>query len=354
MEKDITVMRPGDFAGTGRKEKTDLAGLAEIIRSDEYTQGVTESLRAMLAEGDPNAKDFKQAAFKIAQLHSFCYGRRAARNVNRATGFLCMDIDDYDGDYAELKEAMWEDGVLNPCLVFFSPSGKLKVVVRAEGVQPDNFYEVYGSVMLDIHDRYGIKCDPSCNDIVRNTFVSHDPGVLCDPSRTCDTSATLGYDRARYSSVFGKKGAEMTEKEAEKHDRDVAMLLTILDRGEDGYPVYDRTVRRFVGRRSEGNCRFRLPGIEGNEMKMRINAAAMAIFDNNAEKAQEFIDTVFTDHGDVWSPCRHYAGYRVSLPVLRKVVAECRFRVKYGHTADEEFIGNYNRRYTTIHYKNEE
>lgn len=326
-ERLITCMNPGDFAGSGDTAMLSLEEVAGIIRDNPELAQTTEELREYAAshtDGEANRK--KSAVMPIMQFHSVCSPTRHSDNVVRETGYMCMDIDEYDGDYAELAGVLWNDPAFNPCLVFRSPRGKLKAVAR----RPDDgtpFREAYGSALLWLLDRHGIRCDASCNDIVRNCYMSHDSDALCDPSRVCGAEVTGGWDAERYAAEFGKAEDSSPEARAGAANR-CSAILDMLARDGDGFPVYDTSTRLTIGKRSDGTAQWEVAGLAGNDLKLRINAAAMAMFNDDAARAQDFIDTVFTDHGDVWSACRYHRGYSVKPEVMRWLVRKCGFRVK--------------------------
>ena len=352
MERIATLLHPRDFDGLkykGDEKEAQAVGLQRLwkeITTNQLLKGLTDTYRAIADK--EQAKKFKSMQMPMVELHSVCNGGRKAGNVRDVTGWLCLDIDDYDGDYAELKQRLWEDPVLNPCLVFRSPSNKLKVVLQSGTTTTANFFSEYGSVMLWLWDNYGIKCDTSSNDIVRLCFLSHDPKALLDTTRI--TAAVGECDENQYAKVFG---CGFGGGGAHGDDGSCDAIIACLARDGEGYPIYNRSARLRIGRRTNNSTEtfvrthehglkigkigdaqsleeMGFGRIDGNELKYRINIAAMKLFNDNSEKAREFINTVFVDHGDVWSDCRYYGGgkYRVNKKVLKFLIRKCGFVLK--------------------------
>lgn len=350
MERIATLLHPRDFDGLkykGDEKEAQAVGLERLwreITTNPLIKELTDTYRAITDK--ERAKKFKSLQLPMVELHSVCSGGRAASNVRDVTGWLCLDIDDYDGDYAELKQRLWKDPVLNPCLVFSSPSDKLKVILQSVTTTTENFYTEYGSVMLWLYENYDIKCDRSSKDIVRLCFLSHDPDALLDTSRI--TAAVGECDENLYTEVFGSDLGGGYAQGGDNGSCDV--LIACLARDSEGYPIYNHEVKLRIGRRTDYSTEtfvrtrkhtFKigkigdaqsigekcLGRIDGNELKYRINIAAMKLFNNNAAKAQEFINTVFVDHGDVWSDCKYYGSdkYRVNEKVLKFLIRKCGF-----------------------------
>lgn len=329
-ENNITLSNPGDYNASTATRMVSLEKFAEILRNNETLAKTTADLRELMESGasEKTVNAAKARCMPIAQMHSVCKPTRSSENVVEVTGFMCLDIDEYDGDYSELAERMWNDAELNPCMVFRSPRGKLKVVVRSNTVDADSFTEEYGSLLLWVLDNYGIKCDSSSNDIVRNTFMSHDPDCRCAPNRLAAKCVTGCWDAEQYAKVFGKVYTAEDEKDSEEIQRRTLSIIKMLETDGDGHPVYDHATRLFIGRRGDGTAAVSVNGWAGNDLKYRINACAMALFGQDAAAAQKFVDTCFVDHGNVWGKVSGHRNYKVSRHVLRWLVRNCGFRYK--------------------------
>ena len=329
MEKRIRMAQPSDYNAAGETAMLSLNDFAEFVKNSQKLKEVTDELRELAQTAEEQIVNrAKQRCMPIAQFHSVCKPTRCTENVVCTTGLLCLDIDDYDGDYGELAKRMWADKVLNPCLVFRSPRGKLKVVLQTTVVNKENFFETYGSAMLWVFENYGVACDSSCNDIVRNTFAAHDEQCLCDPQRFTSDDVFVCWNQDEYTKVFGTAKKDYSEKDLADIQKRTLDIIKTLEVDENGYPVYDHATRLFIGRRGNGTKAVNVCGLEGNELKYRINACAMALFGQNPDAAQRFVNTCFVDHNDVWGKVNGHKDYMVHRSVLRWLVRNCGFRKK--------------------------
>lgn len=141
------------------------------ITTNADAKSNTDELRA---KGDENEqRDYKKDNFATVTF-SGCFSQRSSSNLLQHSGYMSIDIDHVDVGLEELKSKLIEDEIIEPELVFISPSGKgLKVVTTIDLEVADHqkwFYAIKGY----ISEKYGISIDEKCKDVSRACFLPYD------------------------------------------------------------------------------------------------------------------------------------------------------------------------------------
>lgn len=346
--KTIGLTGFGDIGGKGKIMQITAQQCARAISNGQKTAEVCQ--RIANAETDDEKQSIKKS-LRCVLFHAVYNGCRCAENAEALTGFVCLDYDDYDGDYDTLKKELSEDHILNPVLLFRSPRGKLKCVVFFEqlcGLKGDGkvleFERWYKAAAGYAKNVYGLVCDTSCMDIARNCFLSHDPEPLCNPNGVCavplDASREREYEKLwaemqangkRKSNGTTYKAGVWTPELAERYGKDLQHYWNNLVVAPDGDWDYDRTkVIYNIGSRHKGTAKMEIAGLSGYEIKFRITNVACWLY-GDKRVAQRWLEEHFPearDHAN-WSPAND-SNMKESpkLAMVRWVTRALRFKTK--------------------------
>lgn len=344
-DKNIGVTGFGDLAAAKGARLLNLEWLAKVVAHETLTKQLTERIRG----GDVDAKK----RMRCVLFHSVFNGRRCKANAVRLTGYLCLDFDDEGVNYEALRNELAKDEVLQPVLMFSSPRGKLKCAVyvpELDGVCGDEmeqrFSEWYVAVCVYVRRVYGILPDPSCLDISRNCFLSHDDnpylnldgcvdGKLFDKAKSMENSLAF----ARYISEENNDTVAagtrfrigvFNDKAKNKYLLQLRAYRAMLVVGDDGDYIYNRKKRVFVGSRHEGTAKVEVDGLSGYELKWRILEVAYWLYGDKVT-AQRWVESHFSDALDKrnWTPIND-SNTRITpkISVLRWVLRVFGFEMK--------------------------
>jgi|AntRauTorckE6833_2_1112554.scaffolds.fasta_scaffold00276_13 hypothetical protein len=238
MEKRISYIK-APITNKTPKDVVSVSDIARAVKQNKYYKKITQEYRDLLQ--NPNADDEERRRRKatlfdyVTMSGTFKY--RANDQLIRHSGYLCMDID-YIKDEKEvdqIKETLSNDQILDPVLIFTSPSGlglKCVVSIKMDAsldpvVQHTDYFEALKAYMLAA---YEIEIDKACKDVARACFICYDSkryfnedaGTLTndfiddwkenidiDPySNSINMSASSPWDA--YNQA--RKGAELLEK----------------------------------------------------------------------------------------------------------------------------------------------
>lgn len=168
--------------------KVSLLGLYKGITSKHYAM-LTEQYRAI---GNPQeASRFKTSRFDYV---TFCgvFSKRKDASIIIYSGYMVLDIDKQP-DVDPIQERLIGDTMLDPQLIFKSPSGKgLKVVIAydissVQHAREFTLTDTWQSVNIYLKQRYsdiiqpdqnGNFIDPSGRDLSRACFICYDPNCF--------------------------------------------------------------------------------------------------------------------------------------------------------------------------------
>lgn len=153
---------------------TGVWGLADVhryITTSEVALKNTEELRCI--KDEQKHREFKAKQFDCVTF-SGVFTKRCADGLIEHSGLIVLDIDHVGEKVNELKGLFIIDQMLQPLMVFTSPSGDgLKVVVEIDLEKADHltwFYALKGYVS----EIYGISIDEKCKDVGRACFLPYD------------------------------------------------------------------------------------------------------------------------------------------------------------------------------------
>lgn len=141
------------------------------ITTNEDARKNTEELRSIADE--KQHREFKAKQFDCVTF-SGTFSKRSADGLIEHSGLMVLDIDHVGMKVNELKGVFILDQMLQPLMVFTSPSGDgLKVVVEIDLEKANHltwFYALKGYVS----EIYGINIDEKCKDVGRACFLPYD------------------------------------------------------------------------------------------------------------------------------------------------------------------------------------
>ncbi len=122
--------------------------------------------------------------FKIKNLPSVTpsgsFTKRGMKNFKVHSGYICLDIDNLDSfkKADDLKHKLSKDEILNPVLIFISPSGRgLKIFLKID-IESGSHLEYFESLYVYLDNVYIIEIDKSCKDISRACFLAYDENAF--------------------------------------------------------------------------------------------------------------------------------------------------------------------------------
>jgi hypothetical protein len=154
-------------------EKKSLLLIGKDIISDKFKAEV-EEIRNLIAQGNKVEADNKKKQLLAFTPSAVFTEKRQMPFLEMYSGFVHLDFDKLNSEQLQkAKQKISEIPFTHLC--FISPSGNgLKVFVEVD--TDVSFHETaYAQVMQYYEDATGLKADPSCKDVTRLCFVSHDP-----------------------------------------------------------------------------------------------------------------------------------------------------------------------------------
>lgn len=154
-------------------------------------------------ESDPERAESLKKALQCFTASCTTNGGHKSADVIAHSGLLQVDVDKIGMEAAErLRDALQGE----PCAfaAWLSPSGNgLKILVRV----PDDISrhaESFAAVEKHFLEKWEVKIDPSCKDVSRLCFVSHDPDLWINPdAEIIDVGSVINVGTAIAESVTG-------------------------------------------------------------------------------------------------------------------------------------------------------
>ena len=157
------------------QENKSLLLIGKDIISDKYKTEV-EEIRKLIAQGNKPEADNKKKQLLAFTPSAVFKEKRQMPFLEMYSGFVHLDFDKLNSE--ELKttfEIICKISYTSLC--FISPSGNgLKVFVEVNtGLEHHDI--AYLQVQKHYEDATALKADPSCKDVTRLCFMSHDPNA---------------------------------------------------------------------------------------------------------------------------------------------------------------------------------
>ena len=156
-------------------EKKSLLLIGKDIISDKYKTEV-EEIRNLIAQGNKAEADNKKKQLLAFTPSAVFTEKRQMPFLEMYSGFVHLDFDKLTPEQLQTAFAIISK-ISYTSLCFISPSGNgLKVFVEVS-----TELEYHGIAYLQVQKYYedatGLKADPSCKDVTRLCFMSHDPNA---------------------------------------------------------------------------------------------------------------------------------------------------------------------------------
>lgn len=148
-----------------------LFDIYQEIKSDKYKR-ITNKLRGITSKAEKVM--CKSAEFDYVTF-SGTFTKRANKSLIKHSAIICIDVDHVGeiGAIIDLKQQI--RSVLEPALIFVSPSGDgLKVVLHID-ISQDTHEKYFLAFQNFFKSELYTDIDSSCRDVSRATFLCHDP-----------------------------------------------------------------------------------------------------------------------------------------------------------------------------------
>jgi hypothetical protein len=156
-------------------EKKSLLLIGKDIISDKYKTEV-EEIRNHIAQGNKAEADNKKKQLLAFTPSAVFSEKRLMQYLEMYSGFVHLDFDKLTPEQLQTAFAIISK-ISYTSLCFISPSGNgLKVFVEVS-TDLEHHDIAYQQVQKYYEDATGLKADPSCKDVTRLCFMSHDPNA---------------------------------------------------------------------------------------------------------------------------------------------------------------------------------
>jgi hypothetical protein len=156
-------------------EKKSLLLIGKDIISDKYKTEV-EEIRNLIAQGNKAEADNKKKQLLAFTPSAVFTEKRQMPFLEMYSGFVHLDFDKLSPEQLQTAFAIISK-ISYTSLCFISPSGNgLKVFVEVS-TELERHDIAYLQVQKYYEDATGLKADPSCKDVTRLCFMSHDPNA---------------------------------------------------------------------------------------------------------------------------------------------------------------------------------
>ena len=156
-------------------EKKSLLLIGKDIISDKYKTEV-EEIRNLIAQGNKAEADNKKKQLLAFTPSAVFTEKRQMPFLEMYSGFVHLDFDKLTPEQLQTAFAIISK-ISYTSLCFISPSGNgLKVFVEVS-TELEHHDIAYLQVQKYYEDATGLKADPSCKDVTRLCFMSHDPNA---------------------------------------------------------------------------------------------------------------------------------------------------------------------------------
>ena len=156
-------------------EKKSLLLIGKDIISDKYKTEI-EEIRNLIAQGNKAEADNKKKQLLAFTPSAVFTEKRQMPFLEMYSGFVHLDFDKLTPEQLQTAFAIISK-ISYTSLCFISPSGNgLKVFVEVS-TELEHHDIAYQQVQKYYEDATGLKADPSCKDVTRLCFMSHDPNA---------------------------------------------------------------------------------------------------------------------------------------------------------------------------------
>jgi predicted P-loop ATPase len=282
----------------------DLKRIIEEIRSPKHSSTI-QKIRELRSLGNNDVADKLKKSLPAFTPSGVFDKKRGPTNLITYSGILHVDIDKItDEQRIELtKRLIHERDVL--CF-FTSPSGVgLKICYQCNG-NKENHEKNIQKLFLQFEKKYGIKPDPSCKDISRLCFFSHDPDAYYNSE--AEHIELLDYTKFEDIVVKIEKEQKLSYSKHSRNDFIFRFALQCKAKKYDRSDVLDYCIPRYVD-----------VDFSAQEITNAINSAY------KPEYSQNTTQLVFESKFDQIAQAISTLGYRFKRNVVKNSI-ECSFQ----------------------------
>ena len=150
--------------------------LLYCIKTGGTIKGIIEKIRQ-----DPTANKKQKLELPVIMWQG-TFSHRADSGVQSLSSLMCVDIDHKPAEeLTKLRSCLMSEPWV--MAIFLSPSGDgLKVIVKTDNFNIDNYKNCYRQLEKMFEDQYGIQPDNKCEAVSQGCFASYDPDVYVNPN----------------------------------------------------------------------------------------------------------------------------------------------------------------------------
>ena len=163
-----------DIDNKDLSKNSDVGVILDNIKTGNY--GVSEKVKAIRSATTKDEKDKLKGNLKVVMWQGI-FTKRSNSDCVSLSSLVCIDIDHRDEQVLDdIKRTI--SGWSFVWAYFRSPSGDgLKVIIKTDNYDIGRYSNCYRQVEQIFMREFGIKPDPSCEDLSHACYISHDPGL---------------------------------------------------------------------------------------------------------------------------------------------------------------------------------
>lgn len=195
----------------GQQKIADVSLKDAIQMGNEYKQDI-QQLRAI--DRDTNEGEYKRIKLQMPMHTVSCLCGNSAKNIDKYTNILCIDIDEKDNKQTNIEEIRKKVNSL-PYTLFSSISvgGKgLYCLVAVDGEEKD--FIPHFKALQDEFSQMGIIIDKSCKNLNRLRVISTDTESYYNEKAEVYTKVKLEYPKVTYKETKPTYKANHTKDKA--------------------------------------------------------------------------------------------------------------------------------------------
>ena len=182
----------------GQTKVGDVSLFDAIQMGNEYKQDI-QQIRSI--DRNTNEKEYKRKKMQIPMFTVSCLCGNSAKNIDKYTNILCIDIDEKDNKQTNIEEIRKKVNNL-PYTLFSSISvgGKgLYCLVAVDGEEKD--FINHFKALEDDFQRMNIIIDKSCKNLNRLRVISYDTAAYYNEKAQIYTKKKIEYPKVTYKET---------------------------------------------------------------------------------------------------------------------------------------------------------
>lgn len=206
------------------EKKAPLNKIIEVIRNGKLKEPI-EKIRSLKRGGNSQSATKEKNALLAFTPSGIFKGSRKADNLIKYSGLVHLDFDKIEsGLLTEKRNLIESDEYTHSC--FLSPSGNgFKVFIKIN-TDPKYHNIAYEQVRKYFEEILGIPADPSCKDITRLCFLSHDPkAYLKENSKVFEVQINKDSHKSAKSILSFEKPTDPNSTNENLDDSELEMVF---------------------------------------------------------------------------------------------------------------------------------